>query len=48
MASWLADRVGESGSVLAVDRDLSLCRRLSERRNVHLLEGNLGDPASGT
>jgi SAM-dependent methyltransferase len=41
MAAWLADRVGDLGSVLAVDRDLSLCRRLSERGNVRLLEGNL-------
>ncbi len=25
MAAWLADRVGPDGSVLAVDRNLSLC-----------------------
>jgi ubiquinone/menaquinone biosynthesis C-methylase UbiE len=41
MAAWLANRVDDSGSVLAVDRDLSLCRHLSERPNVRLLEGNL-------
>jgi SAM-dependent methyltransferase len=41
IAAWLADRVGDLGSVVAVDRDLSLCRHLSARPNVCLLEGNL-------
>jgi SAM-dependent methyltransferase len=41
MAAWLADRVGDAGSVLAVDRNLSLCRHLAERPNVELLEAEL-------
>ena len=41
MAAWLADRVGDRGSVLAVDRDLSLCRYLSERPSVQMVEGDL-------
>jgi SAM-dependent methyltransferase len=41
MVAWLADRVGEHGSVLAVDRDVSLCRPLAERPNVQLLEAEL-------
>lgn len=43
MAAWLADRVGDTGSVLVVDRDLELCRHLSPRPNVRLLESNLED-----
>ena len=41
MAAWLSDCVGPDGSVLAVDRNLDLCRRLSERPNVELLEADL-------
>jgi len=41
MAAWLADRVGDGGSVLAVDRNVSLCRHLSDRPNIRLLEGEL-------
>ena len=41
MAAWLADCVGDGGSVLAVDRNLSLCRHLAERPNVELVEAEL-------
>ena len=41
MAAWLADRVGDAGSVLAVDRNLTQCRHLAERLNVQLLEAEL-------
>lgn len=41
MAAWLADRVGPDGSVLAVDRNLSLCGHLAQRSNVGLLEAEL-------
>ena len=41
MVAWLADRVGDGGSVLAVDRDVSLCRPLGERPNVRLVEAEL-------
>jgi SAM-dependent methyltransferase len=41
MAAWLADRVGDRGSVLTVDRNLSLCGPLAERANVELLEAEL-------
>jgi SAM-dependent methyltransferase len=41
MAAWLADRVGDAGSVLAVDRNLTQCRHVAERPNVELLEAEL-------
>jgi SAM-dependent methyltransferase len=41
MAAWLADRVGPGGSVLTVDRNLSLCGHLAERPTVELLEAEL-------
>jgi SAM-dependent methyltransferase len=41
MARWLADRVGESGSVTAIDRDTSLLKVLGTRPNVVVVEGDL-------
>ncbi len=43
MAAWLAGKVGASGSVVAVDRDTTLCRHLEERPNVRVLESRLED-----
>ena len=50
MAAWLSARVGETGSVLAVDRDLGLCRQVAASPNVELLEADLETlalPAAG-
>jgi precorrin-6B methylase 2 len=41
MAEWLAGRVGEKGSVMAVDQDVSLLRHLDEQPNVELVESSL-------
>ena len=41
MARWMADRVGESGSVTAIDRDTSLLKELGTRRNVTVVEDDL-------
>ena len=43
MASWLADQVGESGSVLAVDRDVTLLRSLADLPNVEVVESAIED-----
>ena len=43
MVAWLADQVGESGQVLAVDRDVTLMKHLAERPNVELVEESLED-----
>ena len=43
MAIWLADQVGNRGSVLAVDRDVTLLKHLSERPNVTIVETALED-----
>src|ERR1700722_10195781 len=43
MVRWLADQVGESGQVLAVDRDVTLMKHLAERPNVELVEESLED-----
>ena len=43
MASWLADQVGEDGSVLAVDRDVTLLAPLLERSNVEVMESTIED-----
>ena len=43
MAAWLADRVGHDGSVVAVDRDVTLLRRLDERSNIEIVEASLED-----
>jgi SAM-dependent methyltransferase len=41
MAKWLASRVGAKGSVVAVDRDVSLLRHLDEQSNVEVVESSL-------
>jgi SAM-dependent methyltransferase len=41
IARWLADVVGTSGSVTAVDRDTSLLADLAARPNVTVVEGDL-------
>ncbi len=49
MASWLADRVGDGGSVLAVDKDTTLLEHLGERSNIEIVEKSIEDldlPAS--
>jgi tRNA A58 N-methylase Trm61 len=33
MALWLADQVGDEGSVMAVDRDVTLLEHLKDRSN---------------
>ena len=38
MASWLADQVGDRGSVMAVDRDVTLLKHLNRRPNVTIVE----------
>ncbi len=43
MAAWLAGKVGAQGSVVAVDRDTTLCRHLEGRPNVRVLECRLED-----
>ena len=43
MAAWLADRVGDTGSVLAVDRNLALLDHLTLRANVDLLACHVED-----
>jgi SAM-dependent methyltransferase len=41
MVSWLANQVGEDGSVLAVDRDVTLLAPLLERSNVEVMESTI-------
>jgi SAM-dependent methyltransferase len=41
MAAWLADRVGDRGSVMAVDRDVTLLRHLDDRSNIDVVETSL-------
>jgi SAM-dependent methyltransferase len=41
VAQWLSDRVGQSGSVTAIDRDTSLLEDLGTRPNVTVVEGDL-------
>jgi ubiquinone/menaquinone biosynthesis C-methylase UbiE len=43
MAIWLADQVGTRGSVMAVDRDVTLLKYLSERPNMTILETAIED-----
>jgi ubiquinone/menaquinone biosynthesis C-methylase UbiE len=38
MVSWLADQVGVRGSVMAVDRDVTLLKHLTSRSNVTIVE----------
>ena len=41
VAAWLADRVGPSGSVTAVDQDTSLLAPLARRPNVQVVQADL-------
>lgn len=41
MAKWLANRVGESGLVMAVDRDVTLLKHLEDQGNVELVEASI-------
>jgi SAM-dependent methyltransferase len=41
VARWLADTVGDSGSVTAIDRDATLLSELGTRHNVTVVEGDL-------
>jgi ubiquinone/menaquinone biosynthesis C-methylase UbiE len=41
MARWLGDRVGETGFVTAVDRDVTLLSHLEHRENVELVETSI-------
>jgi SAM-dependent methyltransferase len=41
MVLWLSEQVGESGRVLAVDRDTTLLAHLTERANVAIIETTL-------
>jgi 2-polyprenyl-3-methyl-5-hydroxy-6-metoxy-1,4-benzoquinol methylase len=41
VARWLADAVGDSGSVTAIDRDTTLLQQLAARPNVTVVEGDL-------
>ena len=43
MASWLARRVGASGSVLAVDRDVTLLRHLSAQPAIEVVRAPIED-----
>ena len=43
MALWLAEQVGESGSVLAVDRDVTLLQPLRDRPNIEIVESAIED-----
>ncbi len=43
MASWLAERVGDAGTVLAVDRDVTLLHHLAGRANVEIVEASIED-----
>jgi ubiquinone/menaquinone biosynthesis C-methylase UbiE len=43
MALWLADQVGDQGSVMAVDRDVTLLKHLEDRSNVTVVETSIED-----
>ncbi len=43
MVSWLSDRVGDRGSVMAVDRDVTLLKHLNKRSNVNIVESTIED-----
>lgn len=43
MAQWLADQVGDQGSVMAVDRDVTLLKHLDDRSNVTVVETSIED-----
>ena len=41
IALWLADQVGDRGSVMAVDRDVTLLAHLGDRSNIDILETSI-------
>ena len=41
MARWLSDRVGESGRVMAVDRDVTLLEDLGDTPNIEVVEASI-------
>lgn len=41
MAGWLADRVGSRGSVMTVDRDVTLLKHLDKHSNVNIVESSI-------
>jgi len=43
MAAWLAGRVGDTGTVLAVDRDVTLLQHLAGRPNIEIMEATIED-----
>jgi ubiquinone/menaquinone biosynthesis C-methylase UbiE len=43
MAGWLADQVGEDGSVLAVDRDVTLLRHLVDHPTIEIVQSLIED-----
>lgn len=48
VARWLADAVGDSGSVTAIDRDTTLLQELGTRLNVTVVEADLMTMPFGT
>jgi SAM-dependent methyltransferase len=48
MARWMADTVGESGDVTAIDQDVSLLADLGARPNVTVVEGDLTTMSFGS
>ena len=41
IAMWLADQVGDRGSVMAIDRDVALLGYLNERSNINIVETSI-------
>jgi ubiquinone/menaquinone biosynthesis C-methylase UbiE len=41
MAMWLADQVGDLGSVIAVDRDVTLLKHLEERSKFEIVDASI-------
>jgi SAM-dependent methyltransferase len=41
MARWLADQVGDTGSVVAVDRDTALLKHLDRRSTIEVVESSI-------
>jgi len=48
VARWLSDRVGDSGSVTAIDRDTALLEELGKRSNVTVVQGDLTTMSFGS
>jgi ubiquinone/menaquinone biosynthesis C-methylase UbiE len=41
IAKWLAEQVGESGVVIAVDRDVTLLKHLDDQGNIEIVEASI-------